>query len=332
MKILVTGANSTVAHSILKGLRASGLPAETFGCDINPYSPGLYRVDHAFLVKPFTDPAYEAQMLSILREHRIDLLLPAVEGELQSLADRKEAWERETGCRILVNSREVLDITQDKYETARFLGARGCRVPDSAIIPEEIAALIERVGFPLIVKPRRGATSKHVYQVQTPEELWARFSEVPNPVVQEYLPGEEYTCGVFVDAQGTLKGIATIQRTLANGITMTALVDSFPEVEAEVRRVVEAVRPIASCNIQLRSDREGKPTTVEINARFSSSVAIRAHFGFNEVEATLRSFLLHEAVPPMHCRPGVAMRYVNEVYIEKEECQHLLTRGHHLPR
>jgi len=332
IRVLVTGVNSTTAQSIIKALRASGLPVEIFGCDINPYSSGLYRVDRGFLVKPFTDPGYEAQMLEILQRYRIDALLSGIDAELLSLAERKSAWEAKTGCRILVNQPSLLKITLDKYETARFLKAHGCSAPASAL-ETELRPLIDQVGFPLVIKPRRGASSRHVYVVHSEAELFERLRQVPHPVVQEYLgsPEEEYTCGAFVDANGTLKGIATLQRTLMAGSTHTAIVGHFPDVEQEVRRVIAALRPMGSCNVQLRRNRQGRPTTFEINARFSSSVSIRAHFGFNEVEAALRSLVLGQEVPEMRCRPGVAMRYANEVYAEQTMVQALLDSGEHQP-
>lgn len=336
INVLVSGVNSTASQSIIKALKASSLDVTIFGCDINPYSPGLYRVDHGFLVKPYTDPDYEAQLVDRLKRHRIDVWLPGVESELLPLAERRDRIERLTGTRILINSKALLAITQDKYETAQFLKAHGCQAPHSVIDTrkEAIEQLIAEVGFPLLIKPRRGASSRHVYVVKSHAELLERLVEVPGPVIQEYLGSadEEYTCGAFVDRHGELKGVATLRRTLFGGSTSTAVVQAVADVELEVRRVIKALMPMGSCNIQLRRNRHGKPTTFEINARFSSSVAIRTHFGFNEVEATLRSFFLEEEVPEMHCRAGVAMRYANEVYAEADHVQALLEAGYHLPQ
>jgi carbamoyl-phosphate synthase large subunit len=334
VNVLVTGANSTVAQSIIKALKASPLDVRIFGTDINPFSPGLYRVHEAFLVKPYRDPGYEAQMLELMRGRRIDVMLPAVEGELQQLAERRAAWEDATGTRIIVNTSALLDVTQDKYRTACFLAEHGCNAPASTVDtrPTALADFAARVGFPLIVKPRRGATSRHVHVVNTLPELLDVVARVPGPVVQEHLgtAEEEYTCGVFVDRHGTLQGVATLRREIANGITSTAVVEPVPDVEAEVARIVAALKPRASCNVQLRRNRDGRPTAFEVNARFSSSVAIRAHFGFNEVEATIRSFVLGEEIKPLTCRPGIAMRYVNEVYADAADVATLMSRGQHV--
>lgn len=334
--VLVSGLNGTAAQSILKALNASGLEATTFGMDINPYSPGLYRVDQAFLVLPFSHPDYETQLIDLLRRHRIDAWLPGVEPELVALAERREAIEAATGCKVMVTSPDVLAITQDKYCTACWLRDHGCSYARSTlpVAWEAVEAFLAEVGFPLVVKPRRGASSRDVYVVSSAPELAYFLEKVPNSVIQEYLgtPDEEYTCGAFVDASGELKGVATLRRSLSNGSTANAVAGPVPDVEAEVARIVTALGIRGACNVQLRRNREGRPTAFEINARFSSSVSIRAHFGFNEVEATLRSFLMGEDLAPMTIRPGVAMRYVNEVYVEAHEFLALQERGEHQPR
>lgn len=336
INVLVSGLNGTAAQSILKALKASGLPVRTFGCDINPYSPGLHRVDQAFLVLPYTHPDYRAQVTDLLCRYRIDVWLPGVESELLSLATARESFEAATGCRIVVNDPEVLAITQDKYSTACWLADHGCSAPCSALPkePPAVEAFLDEVGFPVVLKPRRGASSRHVHVVSSAAELDYWLEQVPDPVLQEYLgsPDEEYTCGAFVDATGELKGVATLRRSLANGSTSTAVALSVPDVEGEVARIVTRLGVRGSCNVQLRRNRQGHPTAFEINARFSSSVSIRAHFGFNEVEATLRSFMRGEPVGPMAIRPGVAMRYVNEVYVEAHEFQVLQQTGEHRPR
>jgi carbamoyl-phosphate synthase large subunit len=88
----------------------------------------------------------------------------------------------------------------------------------------------------------------------------------------------------------------------------------FPEVRAECERIARALRPLGPCNIQLRTGRQG-PTCIEINARFSGTTPIRAHFGFNEVDAFLRNHVLGETVALPRVTEGVAMRYWNELYV-----------------
>ena len=59
------------------------------------------------------------------------------------------------------------------------------------------------------------------------------------------------------------------------------------------------------------------PVCFEINARFSGTTPIRAHFGFNDVELSLRHFILNEDITDaaIPVKEGIALRYWNEIYI-----------------
>jgi carbamoyl-phosphate synthase large subunit len=70
--------------------------------------------------------------------------------------------------------------------------------------------------------------------------------------------------------------------------------------------------------VQLRLTARG-PVTFEINPRFSGGVAMRAHFGFNEVEFAIRDLVLDEAVPAPKVGSGTALRFWEETYVDDAE-------------
>ncbi len=65
----------------------------------------------------------------------------------------------------------------------------------------------------------------------------------------------------------------------------------------------------------------------EINVRFSGTTPIRARFGFNEVEAALRDFVLGEPVTLPRVTSGAVVRYINELYLDPAAVESLRTRG-----
>ena len=73
---------------------------------------------------------------------------------------------------------------------------------------------------------------------------------------------------------------------------------------------------MGSLNIQLMLSKYG-PVPFELNARFSGTTAVRAHFGFNEPAMALKSYFYNEVIEPPLVREGVAMRYHEEVFVEK---------------
>ncbi|HEX8679423.1 MAG TPA: GNAT family N-acetyltransferase, partial [Chthoniobacterales bacterium] len=145
-----------------------------------------------------------------------------------------------------------------------------------------------------------------------------RGSDVPI-VVQEYLlpDDEEYSVEVYTLQDGRQAGAISYRRDqLIAGDTYKARVAPHPAAEKEACAVVAALGAKGPCNVQLRVTERG-PVTFEINPRFSGGVSIRAHFGFNEVEIALRDLVLHQPVPPLKTRSGLARRYWGESYVDE---------------
>ena len=165
-------------------------------------------------------------------------------------------------------------------------------------IPGEESGLIERVGFPLIVKPRVGARSVGVVKVQTKDEL-ARALATGDALVifEECVATEraEYTAGTLT-FDGRCDASIVMRRDLRDGNTYRAYVEAFPELNVEVRRMAEALGPHGPANFQFRLDAQGRAKVFEINARFSGTTPLRMRAGFNEVEMVLRRILRGEPI------------------------------------
>lgn len=57
------------------------------------------------------------------------------------------------------------------------------RIPECKESPQDFA---ERVGYPLIAKPRNGTSSKGIFFIENPDQL-ERAASKTNYVIQEYL-------------------------------------------------------------------------------------------------------------------------------------------------
>src|SRR5439155_15144415 len=102
---------------------------------------------------------------------------------------------------------------------------------------------------------------------------------------------------------------------LVAGDTFRAHLVVHEGVQAEARKVAEALHPAGPCNVQLRLTERG-PVTFEINPRFSGGVSIRAHFGYNEVEMAIRDLVLGQPVQTPIVRAGYALRFWEELYVD----------------
>lgn len=254
--------------------------------------------------------------------------MSGVEPVLSVLSEQATTIERDSGARAVVSPPPVLRIGEDKLTTSRWLEEQGLPHPATAAAQDEdgVDRLLSEVGFPLIAKPRLGKGSVGVSEVHDADELRPLLGR-PDYVVQERLSGEEFTVATFTDADGELRGSACMRRRLAHGTTSLAEVGEFPDVREVAESIAVALRPIGPANIQMRMH-EGTPIPFEINVRFSGTTPIRARLGFNDVEAALRHLVLHE--PPRdlpEARPGVAVRYWNEAFLDPVRAEVLHESG-----
>ncbi len=321
MKVLVTGAGALLGQGIVKSLRASALKPTIVAVDPNPLSVGLIWADVAHLVPRANAPGYLERVEELLRRERPDALLVGTDVELAAFASQRPRLEQTYGTRVLVSSPEVVEIADDKWQTAQFFKERELDHPDSAL-PGDEERLIAGRGFPLLVKPRRGARSVGVEVVRSRAELSAAIERGGNVVIQEYVGSEEteYTAGVLC-FEGRAQASIVMRRDLRDGNTYRAYVERYPELNRTVREWAEQLQPHGPANFQFRLDRDGRPKLFEINARFSGTTPLRALAGFNEVEMALRHVLLGEPIAQPDVVPMTILRYWQELTVPRESAQ-----------
>jgi carbamoyl-phosphate synthase large subunit len=315
----VLGVGGNISQGILKALASGGLDCRTVGACVSSLSAGLYTTDRAYVSPYADDPRFIEWLAEVCEGEGVDAILSGVEPVLSTLSGRAGEIRERTGAVAVVSSPECLEVGQDKLATARWLAERGLPAPRTADAADRAAVdtLLEDAGFPLIAKPRRGKGGHGVVTVTSAPELDIVRAR-QGYVLQESLgePAEEYTVACFSDRDGAVRGTCAMRRELEAGTTYRAHVGDFPEVEAEARRIAGALRPLGPSNMQFRIA-GGRPVCFEVNVRFSGTAPIRARLGFNDVEASLRHFVLgEEAVDLPHARPGVALRYWNELYVD----------------
>jgi carbamoyl-phosphate synthase large subunit len=321
-KIVVTGAGAVLGQGIIKSLRSATLDCEILAVDPNPFSPGLYWGDRGMIIPMASDPAYPGAIRRLLQDERPDAVLVGTDVELSIFAENRMLWEQEFGTEILVSSTDVVEIADDKYATAMFLDDNGLSYPKSVKAEDQIAVanLIESVGFPLIVKPRRGARAVGVSKVHDHAELAAAIAGRVDLVVQQNAgdDDQEYTAGVIY-FDNEVQASIVLRRDLRDGNTFRAYSGNYPEAEQYVHQLAHALKPYGPANFQFRIDSSGAPRLFEINARFSGTTPMRALFGFNEVEMCLRRLLFGEVIRQPEVRTGTVVRFLEEQFLSPEQ-------------
>jgi carbamoyl-phosphate synthase large subunit len=203
-----------------------GLSGEICGTDIDWLAPAMHFVDSAHLIPRTDTPGFVPAILKICKDHAIDLVLPLIDPDIPRLAAHQEAIES-TGAKLAVVDTAAAEIASDKWLASRFFEQHGLPAPQSWL-PEQLPR--EHADFPLFIKPRGGSAGEHTYCAHDPAEMEWLLRRVPNPIIQEFLPGPEVTCDVVCDLKGNVMAIVPRQRLAVRGgvaiksVTVSSLV------------------------------------------------------------------------------------------------------------
>jgi len=322
IRILVLGAGGNVSQGIIKALRNadfSGRKVKITGACISADSVGLFFCDSAAVSPYAKEEAFLPWLVEICNREKIQMVLTGVEENIMAVTAGLERFREETKAVFIASDLEKLKIGQDKLLTCRWLKENGLHFPKYCSCEDikEIEALVEKTGFPLIVKPRTGKGSRGVRKIENKEELSFYMGQA-DYVLQECIGDEtkEYTAGCYVDKQGILKETIVMHRKLADGSTVLAEVVKEEAVQREAERICEAFAPRGPLNIQMRMNEKGEAVCFELNVRFSGTTPMRAHFGYRDVEAMVKEYLLEEPIEDcFQVKEGIACRYTNEFYV-----------------
>ncbi|HEX7873802.1 MAG TPA: ATP-grasp domain-containing protein [Sphingobium sp.] len=322
MKALVTGAGAVLGQGIIKSLRQSTLDCTIVAADPNPLSSGLHWADTAYRLPMAADIGFGGRIAELLDRERPDVVMVGTDVELSWFAAHRADLEATFGTHVLVSDPRVIAIADDKLETARFFDRHGLNPPASVAGEhgEAVDALVEAVGFPLVVKPRIGARSVGVSVVHDRAALDQALSGRSGLVVQECIGDEscEYTASVLV-FDGAVQASIVMRRDLRDGNTYRAYTGDYEELNRAVRAFGAALQPYGPANFQFRLDEEGLPRVFEINGRFSGTTPMRAMAGFNEVEMCVRHILDGTPIVQPSIKPGVILRHLEEMFVPQSQ-------------
>jgi carbamoyl-phosphate synthase large subunit len=177
--------------------------------------------------------------------------------------------------------------------------------------------------FPVILKPKKGARSAGVFLVYDKKQFDAlsKSLDANSYLVQEYIDGEEYTCGT-VTLENKCNGVISMKRQLRAGDTYKAFVVRNNALEKFVKNVITILKPFGACNIQLKV-RDDVPFIFEINARCSGTTAARTLAGFNEPKMICDFLSKGVNNPSFSIREVAILRYWNELVVRYDSIKEM---------
>lgn len=253
-----------------RAYRTLGLDGNIVGLDIDPLAPALQAVDRPYLVPRLSSPDYVPTLAEICQREGIALIFPLIDEDIPGLIRHRELIEA-SGARISVVPAQAAQVTADKWRTTQFFRSLDLATP-ATWLPRDFDPA--SANYPLFLKPRNGNGGKHTHRVDNARELTFFLDYVPDPLIQELLPGPEITNDVVCDLDGTLLGIVSRQRIeVRNGEVAKGVTVRDPGVLAACVRIARALPAVGPITVQCMM-RDGVPHFTEINARLGGGIPL----------------------------------------------------------
>jgi carbamoyl-phosphate synthase large subunit len=315
MRILITGAGGAAAVSVWKSLSAEH---ELHMADMDPLAAGLYLVPatQRLIIPRGDDPKLLDVLHDACKARRIEALLPTVDAELFPVAAAHARFDA-IGVALPISPAECLRICRDKQLLME-------KVKGAVPIPENeplTQAVADRVAsFPRLVKPRRGAGSRGVARINGREDLES-LPKDGSYLLQEFLPGEEYSVDVYVRRDGRV--IAAVPRDrmkIDSGIAVASRTINLPEIITSAVRTAELIGIRGTANVQFKRAADGIFKLLEVNPRFPGTLPLTTAAGI-DMPKLMVDELMGRPVPDrlMPFKELMVVRYWTERYFDPEE-------------
>lgn len=322
-RVLVTSAGGIVGQGIIKSLKLANLSNRfkyfIIAADMQLESAGLFRSDNKFVIPSAKEASFKKEIVEIINKEKIQVIFVGSDEELFQLTEIKEIIEDKTEAKVIIESKELLDIARDKWKTYLFLKENSFPCPVT-FMSEDKEDAYEKLCFPMIVKPRQGYGSKFLFKVKTKEEAEYAINTINeygwNAIIQEYLEvkDNEYTSGITVTSNQEIMSSISMRKYVKAGQTYKAIINKYDNVTKLAENIALRIGCRFAVNIQ-SIIKDGIPKIIEINPRFSATTPLRSASGINEPDIIFKHHILKEKVVMKEYKSLLCMRYWNEVYV-----------------
>ena len=308
LTVLIPGAGGPAAVSTMKSLRMAGFTGRIVSTDANPLSAGFYLSDSFRVVPKASDPAFYTAVTQLMAEERVDIIFPTSGFDIYEYGRHKGELER-GGVVVAMSDVDTMTTCADKWQF--YLKTHGV-FP----LPETSRELAQWQVFPCFVKPMLGKGSRDSYRCNRREELRFYTSQVRDLLVQEYLPGEEYTVDVLSDLEGIpLLAVPRIRLETKEGISTKGKVLKDSEIEGLCLEMARHLGLKGPTCMQLKRDGAGALKFLEVNPRIGGGMMFTTLAGVN-IPKLLLDLIAGVDVTVPDWKEVTVLRYYEEIVLD----------------
>jgi carbamoyl-phosphate synthase large subunit len=308
LTVLIPGAGGPAAVSTIKSLRMADFAGRIVSTDANPLSAGFYLSDGFRVLPKASDASFYPAATRLIQEERVDIIFPTSGFDIYEYGRHKAELEH-GGVVAAMSDVDAMTTCADKWQF--YLKAHG-----AFPLPETSTDLVHWHTFPCFVKPILGKGSRHAYRCDRDEELRFYASQLPGLLVQEYLPGEEYTVDVLSDLEGTpLLAVPRTRLETKEGISTKGRVFNDAEIEGLCLEMARHLNLKGPTCMQLKRDGAGSLKFLEVNPRIGGGIMFTTLAGVNIPQLLLACLAGAEITPPER-KEVTVLRYYEEIVLD----------------
>ena len=290
-----------------------GVTGKLFATDVTRASSAMQTSDRGFIVPKAGNISYVPTIKDIVSENNIGLIIPLTDLDLRSLSRRRDDFA-ELGCTIMIGPEPTIKLCRDKKRFSDHLRQAGLPTIRTFTLGQFRAEPF----YPCFVKPVRGSAGLGTAMVKSGRELRAHVHTFGDQLlVQDYVPGQEFTVDVYRTRDGEVKAVVPRQRLLVRsgevdqGVTIYD--QDIIDMTLKLIDIMDGLWGVFCC--QCRRPNNGVPHFFEINPRFGGGAPLSIAAGVN-----LPLYLLQEVLGlPITAEFGkfqhnlLMMRYSQEI-------------------
>ncbi|MHB0926024.1 MAG: ATP-grasp domain-containing protein, partial [Gallionellaceae bacterium] len=257
-RVLVFPAGTEIGLEIFHALEHCK-EVSLFGAGQDISNPARFVYPAYHVLPAISEPGWVDALIALCRSLHIDYIFPAYDDVIVALSREAEKLP----AKVISSPSRACEITRSKSETYRALDGI-VRVPRLYASAEEVDS------YPVFVKPDRGQGSFGIARVDDKEALVAALRAIRDPIICEFLPGEEYTVDCFSDREkGVLFAGARSRRRTRNGISVNTLTEALPEATVMAKLIGRELGLHGAWFFQLKRAQDGQLALLEIAPRIA---------------------------------------------------------------
>lgn len=232
--------------------------------------PDYIKIEHSIFEKECLE-----EIKKIIVEKDIDLIYPTMDSVITIFKENESIF----GKKVIAPPIETVRICLSKKLTYQKL-KEFVKTPKCFLNVQEIEE------FPVFIKPNIGYGSRGTLIIKSAETLtnYLIDNEHLDFIIQEYLPGKEYTVDCFTDTSGKLLFSGARERLrVSNGISVSSktselLTEEFYSIAASINNCLNLK---GAWFFQLKRNQANEPVLLEVASRFAGTSAVHRIQGVN---------------------------------------------------